>query len=65
MGELAEDVICGLSCSGCGMYFQDPLDKDALYEHGFPVLCWDCWKEWNKRDIRASGLQRAQVKTVG
>ncbi len=37
MGELAQDKISGLSCSRCGVYFED--------EHGFPVLCDSCWKE--------------------
>ena len=38
MGENADDMIAGYCCSGCGVYFKD--------EHGFPVLCHDCWKDW-------------------
>lgn len=37
MGDLSEDVIDGLCCEICGIYFTD--------EHGFPVVCKSCWKE--------------------
>lgn len=36
MGELAEDIIDGLACSGCGVYFEK--------EHGYPVYCPNCWE---------------------
>lgn len=35
MGELAEDMINGRSCSECGIYFVE--------ENGYPVLCEDCY----------------------
>ena len=39
--SLAEDKLDGLSCSWCGVYFEG--------EHGYPVLCRDCWKKALKR----------------
>ena len=35
MGEVADDMIEGNSCSHCGTYFED--------SHGFPVLCRNCF----------------------
>lgn len=37
MGELADDMINGASCSECGVYFTQ--------EHGYPVLCTDCHEQ--------------------
>lgn len=37
MGQLADDIVEGRSCSECGVYF-----KNA---HGYPVLCEDCYEE--------------------
>jgi len=34
MGEFADDMIDGLCCSWCGIYFEK--------EHGYPVICNDC-----------------------
>ena len=59
MGEIAEDVIRGFGCSGCGVYFER--------EHGYPVLCEDCWQEASEGDrdaldtlgVQALGVQRA------
>ena len=43
MGEVADDMIDGSSCSLCGCYFKDPDSKeDKLYTHGYPVACKDC-----------------------
>lgn len=36
MGEIADDLITGRTCSCCGVYF-----KRA---HGYPVVCMGCWK---------------------
>ena len=57
MGEVADDMIEGRACSECGCYFADPWNGDILYEHGYPVLCWDCWDE-------GSELPRAEVETL-
>lgn len=35
MGENADDMIEGLTCSWCGIMFKK--------EHGFPVLCKNCY----------------------
>lgn len=55
--SLAKDKINGLSCSWCGVYFEK--------EHGYPVLCHDCWndaikKHKNPKVIEHNfGLQKA------
>lgn len=43
MGEIAEDMIDGTSCSLYGCYFVDPEEPDTLYTHGYPVVCKGCW----------------------
>ncbi len=40
MGEIANGIIDGLACSWCGIYFEK--------EHGFPVICRSCFKDWKK-----------------
>jgi hypothetical protein len=62
MGEMTEDILNGISCSICGMYFIDPKDSSELYEHGYPVVCWDCWNEMNKKN--RLNFQRALVSTL-
>ena len=56
MGEIANDMISGLACSDCGIYFEE--------EHGYPVLCDDCHKTWPADDIKMSGLERANIPEV-
>lgn len=34
MGQVANDMINGLSCSECGIYFEE--------SHGYPVVCSSC-----------------------
>lgn len=34
MGQVANDLINGRSCSWCGIYFDE--------SHGYPVVCEDC-----------------------
>jgi len=48
MGEIADDMIDGTSCSACGQYFVD--GNDNLYTHGYPVICWDCWNTLTKEE---------------
>lgn len=38
VGEIVDDMVAGLCCSDCGMYFEE--------EHGYPVLCEECWRDW-------------------
>ncbi len=35
MSEIAEDLIEGLACEGCGIYFEEA--------HGYAVRCESCW----------------------
>jgi len=44
MGEIADDMIEGRACELCGAYFQNK-HTDQIYEHGFPVVCKDCWHD--------------------
>ena len=37
MGEAAYDIINGLSCNRCGVYFKE--------KHGSPVICKGCWTD--------------------
>lgn len=37
MGQLADDMINGFSCSECGTNFEKA--------HGYPVLCKDCFED--------------------
>ena len=37
MGQMADDMIEGRSCSECGIYFEK--------SHGHPVLCKDCFDD--------------------
>lgn len=52
MGENADDIIEGQTCSHCGMFFEEM--------HGFPVLCTDCFRE----DKGRSSLPRATEKEL-
>ena len=49
MGEMADDMIDGAACELCGMYFEE--------EHGYPVICKDCWKDLTKAERK--GRQQA------
>ena len=63
MGEIADDMIDGASCSWCGVYFSE--------EHGYPVACESCWDDEKERnpkefkkvkgggEIHSSGVQKA------
>ena len=52
MGEIADDMINGASCSHCGIYFEE--------EHGYPVLCKDCYDSETKEE--RAGIQKALNK---
>lgn len=60
MGQIAEDELVGMKCSLCGQYFSD--GKGGIYEHGYPVVCWDDWPELTKAERKL--YQRAEVKTL-
>lgn len=44
MGQIAEDMLDGSCCSLCGQYFEHPK-SDAIYVHGEPVVCEECYSE--------------------
>ncbi len=53
-GEIASDMVTGLACSECGIYFKEP--------HGYPVACKTCYDgfdEAEKDGAKALGIQRA------
>ena len=54
MGEIADDMVDGLCCSHCGIYFQE--------EHGYPVLCHRCYDNETKEE--RAGIQRAIMKEL-
>jgi len=58
MGEIADDKISGFNCSYCGVYFEK--------EHGYPVLCEDCWDNYmgSKKKLKKLGLQKARYKEL-
>ena len=61
MGEIADDITDGTCCCLCGEYFQGKTE-DELYVHGYPVVCWICWKDLNKAERKQ--YQRAEVRTL-
>lgn len=54
MGQISDDVVNGLCCSHCGIYFEE--------EHGFPVLCESCFD--SETEEEKDGIQRAYFKEV-
>ena len=54
MGDVADDVIEGLACSWCGVYFE-------AY-HGYPVLCNDCSRTSTKKE--RAGLQKQSRRNL-
>lgn len=66
MSEIVDDVLCGLSCSWCSVYFCKE-NGDKSYGGNEPSICSDCFKQYRKekrvgkkqavRMLRALGLQ--------
>lgn len=54
MGEIADDMVNGWSCQLCGQYFEG--------EHGYPVVCAECWKELTKQERRE--YQKATIPLI-
>ena len=54
-GEIADDMVDGSSCSGCGIYFVE--------SHGYPVLCKVCFHEMTNAE--RAGLPKATNKEAG
>ncbi len=69
MGQMADDMIDGTTCSWCGCYFMHPTKKDHLYTHEYPAVCHECYRDWKEYDggtkakLTELGLQIALVGT--
>ena len=58
MGDIADDVLAGFQCSGCGVCFEK--------EHGYPVLCGACWSRAPKSErARLSRATKAELVRRG
>ena len=57
VGELADDMVDGFSCSWCGIYFKRP--------HEYPVVCKSCAKGYSDKKLLEMGVQRAIEKEMG
>lgn len=55
MGDVADDMIEGFTCSWCGIYFER--------SHGYPVLCEECYRA-NPKGAKRDGLQKATIKEL-
>ena len=49
MGDMADDLVEGRTCSYCGVMFVE--------SHDYPVLCRECFKQ-QKKDIAHGEVQR-------
>ncbi len=56
MGQIADDIINGVSCSWCGIYFTG-------YD-GLPVVCQHCFNQ-SPDDARKAGLQVSSYPEIG
>jgi len=45
MSETVNDIVNGLACACCGVYFER--------EHGYPVVCRSCYDEKAPRNTQA------------
>ena len=50
MGELADEMIDGWSCSRCGIYFVEG--------HGHEVICKSCYKDETEEDSKTGNIGR-------
>ena len=55
MGENADDMIDGLQCSHCGVFFERP--------HRYPVLCTDCYDSIKTAE-EVEELSRATIAEI-
>lgn len=52
MGQLTEDVMEGLCCARCGVYFSNP--------HGHPAMCHFCKKKDPTAEMPASRFKEVE-----
>jgi hypothetical protein len=57
MGEMADDMVNGFSCSWCGIYFKK--------EHGYPVVCKSCAEGKRDKELLKDGVQNALYPEMG
>lgn len=62
MGEHADDMIDGTTCSHCGCFFQDPENPEQCYTHEYPVLCKECYDDETAGE--RAGLPRATADSL-
>lgn len=65
MGEMADDLVDGTTCSWCGAFFVD--ENGNIYTHGYPVVCKQCFHTATKKEqhqARKDGLQVATKDTL-
>jgi len=55
MGDIADDMIDGSSCAHCGTFFEE--------EHGYPVLCKECFKEDGGKKDGTTGKSELPMAT--
>jgi hypothetical protein len=59
MGQMADDIINGITCELCSRYF---IDKNGnIFEHTYPVVCKECYKYLTKEERKYH--QKALVNT--
>ncbi len=46
--SIASDIIDGLCCQFCGVYFEE--------EHGYPVVCGSCYSSLSEEDRKNFSL---------
>ena len=61
MGQNADDMLEGTTCSLCGQFFEDA--PGICPTHGYPVVCWECWSELSKAERR--DYQRSIYPVLG
>lgn len=65
---VADDMVEGMACCLCGCYFQSPDDRadeigdETIHVHGYPVVCWECWRDLSKEQRKQ--YQRALARTI-
>jgi len=62
MGEIAEDIVDGTSCSLCGTYFVKK--NGSAYTHGYPVVCNGCWSDLNVDEKEIHIRQEKGIETL-
>ena len=63
MGDMANDMVDGTTCSICGLYFlTDGGSKETakVFTHGYPAACKKCFRAGMRRD----GIQKSNKRTL-